>query len=109
MSPSSNRPPSLRSPGAPNPEPVAEVEEVEMTPEPDGDGAIQPNPAAVAYRTSQETCGNCTYFSDDFCSHPIVAQKVSVGDSCSAFEGASTPGEQYATEGSNFGAEEAAE
>lgn len=52
-----------------------------------GTGEVKPNPEAVDYRTSEETCGNCSYMQDSgMCSHPIVAQQVSPGDSCAAFD-----------------------
>lgn len=63
-------------------EPITEAAE----PEPDGDESIQPNPAALAFRSESETCQHCSYMKGDRCSHPLINQPVDPGDSCAAFE-----------------------
>lgn len=86
MGPSpSNRPPALGPPGQPRPKPPVPEAPPAAGPQPD-DSTIQPNPEAVGYRTEAETCGHCTYFTQDFCQYPVVAQQVAAGDSCAAFE-----------------------
>src|SRR6185295_18679311 len=79
------------------PKPAAPPKE-EKPPEENG-GGVKANPEAVDYRTEAETCQHCEYMQEDgMCSHPMVAQQVSPGDSCAAFEsregeGAETPEE----------------
>lgn len=54
--------------------------------QPREESGIQPNPAALGFRTEAETCGRCSYMQGDSCTHPLIAQAVGAGDSCAAFE-----------------------
>jgi hypothetical protein len=71
--------------------------------------AVKQNKEAVDYRTEAETCQHCSYMdsSDGMCEHPLVADTVAPGDSCSAFE-AKEGGPEEEGEG-EFGGEEGEE
>ena len=99
LGPPGVRPESKSAPSAPDtdsePDPGDQNESAE-----DEGSSVPPNPEAVDYRTEAETCGHCSYFQGDMCSHPIVAQQVGPGDSCAAFAAKGDSGEGLAPESS---------